>query len=291
MMEASELKKRKRGLPWVQTPTYAPPVDAAELFPAEGSAKGAEHARKMSRSKHARDFPFEVVARAQPAGAEQPHVAPGTAFGDMPTPLPDAADQELVSSIRPSLSREAKDPFHDWEVGDRYKMTRPLGHGSYGEVAEAIDTQTGRRVAIKRIQHIFDQLVDAKRIYREIFILRRLKNPQIVDLLDVIVPDGRRRMTDLYLVFEFVDTDLYKLILSAQYLTTPHVQTFLYQILVGLKFMHSANVIHRDVKPANILLNEDCSLKVWRFVLLVFGGMLVSLLVVVAGPSDSRVVV
>ena len=59
-----------------------------------------------------------------------------------------------------------------------------------------------------------------------------------------------------------VDTDLYKLIMSPQYLTTEHIQTFLYQILVALKYIHSFSVIHRDLKPANILLNEDCSLKV-----------------------------
>jgi mitogen-activated protein kinase 1/3 len=59
-----------------------------------------------------------------------------------------------------------------------------------------------------------------------------------------------------------VDTDLYKLIMSPQYLTTEHIQTFLYQMLAGLKYLHSSSVIHRDLKPANILLNEDCSLKV-----------------------------
>lgn len=66
-------------------------------------------------------------------------------------------------------------------------------------------------------------------------------------------------------VFEFVDTDLYKLILSEQYLSTEHIQTFLYQLLCGLKYMHSAHVIHRDMKPANILLNEDCSLRICDF--------------------------
>jgi mitogen-activated protein kinase 1/3 len=59
-----------------------------------------------------------------------------------------------------------------------------------------------------------------------------------------------------------VDTDLYKLIMSPQYLTSEHIQTFLYQMLAGLKYIHSHSVIHRDLKPANILLNEDCSLKV-----------------------------
>ena len=71
--------------------------------------------------------------------------------------------------------------------------------------------------------------------------------------------------TDLYMVFDYVDTDLYKLIMSPQYLTTEHIQTFLYQMVAGIKYIHSASVIHRDLKPANILLNEDCSLKICDF--------------------------
>jgi mitogen-activated protein kinase 1/3 len=77
--------------------------------------------------------------------------------------------------------------------------------------------------------------------------------------------ESDRSLDDLYLVFEYVDTDLHKLLLSAQYLSPAHIQTFLYQILLGLKYLHSANVIHRDIKPANILLYEDCSLKICDF--------------------------
>ncbi|RLN86562.1 hypothetical protein DYB28_011134, partial [Aphanomyces astaci] len=75
-------------------------------------------------------------------------------------------------------------------------------------------------------------------------------------------PPSYATFNDLYLVFEFVDTDLHKLIMSPQYLTTRHIQVFLYQLLCALKYIHSANVIHRDMKPANILVNEDCTLKV-----------------------------
>jgi serine/threonine protein kinase len=70
----------------------------------------------------------------------------------------------------------------------------------------------------------------------------------------------------LYLIFDFVDTDLAKIIRSNQYMTQGHVQFILYQILLGIKYMHCANVIHRDVKPANILVNcADCTIKIADF--------------------------
>ena len=72
-------------------------------------------------------------------------------------------------------------------------------------------------------------------------------------------------LNDLYLVFEYVDTDLQKLIGSRQYLSIMHVKTFLYQLLLAVKYTHSANVIHRDIKPANILLYENCVLKLCDF--------------------------
>ena len=156
-------------------------------------------------------------------------------------------------------------------------MVKILGHGSYGEVALATDTsashsQTSKNVAIKRISNVFSQEIDAKRIYREIFILRNLKQQCVINLLDVLrgsSGSSEDKTADdsetLYLIFEFVDTDLYKLIMSPQYLSIDHIKYFMYQMLQGLNYVHSANVIHRDLKPANILLNEDCSLKICDF--------------------------
>lgn len=65
-------------------------------------------------------------------------------------------------------------------------------------------------------------------------------------------------LDDLYLVFELVDTDLNKLLLSAQYLSTQHIQTFLYQILLGVHYLHSANVIHRYKHPTAYWLTDHC---------------------------------
>jgi serine/threonine protein kinase len=65
-----------------------------------------------------------------------------------------------------------------------------------------------------------------------------------------------------YLVQELMEADMHQIIRSQQPLTDAHYQYFLYQILRGLKFIHSSNVLHRDLKPGNLLVNADCELKV-----------------------------
>jgi mitogen-activated protein kinase 1/3 len=100
------------------------------------------------------------------------------------------------------------DDFSDWEVGERYKLQRMLGRGSYGEVAQALDLDQGRTdayVAIKRIPSPFDEELDAIRLFREIHLLRRLRGHEcVIQLLDVVQPptDDLKDFHDLYLVFE-----------------------------------------------------------------------------------------
>ena len=68
------------------------------------------------------------------------------------------------------------------------------------------------------------------------------------------------------MVFECMDTDFQKLTKDeTQDLTIQHVRHFLYQTLLGMKYIHSARILHRDIKPANLLLTESCDLKVCDF--------------------------
>jgi mitogen-activated protein kinase 1/3 len=142
-----------------------------------------------------------------------------------------------------------------------YQYVRHLGKGSYGSVCAADHRATGKRVAIKRIINIWNNLLDTKRILREIHILRQLDHRCIVPIFDLLMPTNLSDFNDLYVVFEFVDTDLEKLIKSDQFFENVHIQYMAYQLCLGLRYTHSAHVLHRDIKPANVLVNQNCSLK------------------------------
>ncbi|KAK4778548.1 hypothetical protein SAY86_006076 [Trapa natans] len=80
-----------------------------------------------------------------------------------------------------------------------------------------------------------------------------------------MLPPSRREFRDIYVVFELMESDLHQVIKANDDLTPEHYQFFLYQLLRGLKFIHTANVFHRDLKPKNILANADCKLKICDF--------------------------
>ncbi|KAL1819861.1 hypothetical protein DCAR_0416162 [Daucus carota subsp. sativus] len=158
-----------------------------------------------------------------------------------------------------------KEFFTEYGEANRYQIQEVVGKGSYGVVGSAVDTHTGERVAIKKINDVFDHVSDATRILREIKLLRLLKHPDIVEIKHIMLPPSRREFRDIYVVFELMESDLHQVIRANDDLTPEHHQFFLYQLLRSLKYMHSANVFHRDLKPKNILANADCKLKICDF--------------------------
>uniref|UniRef100_A0A804RJ20 mitogen-activated protein kinase n=1 Tax=Zea mays TaxID=4577 RepID=A0A804RJ20_MAIZE len=157
------------------------------------------------------------------------------------------------------------DFFTEYGEGSRYKIEEVIGKGSYGVVCSAVDTHTGEKVAIKKINDIFEHVSDATRILREIKLLRLLRHPDIVEIKHILLPPSRREFRDIYVVFELMESDLHQVIKANDDLTPEHYQFFLYQLLRGLKYIHTANVFHRDLKPKNILANADCKLKICDF--------------------------
>lgn len=157
------------------------------------------------------------------------------------------------------------DFFTEYGEGNRYKIEEVIGKGSYGVVCSAYDTHVGEKVAIKKINDIFEHVSDATRILREIKLLRLLRHPDIVEIKHILLPPSRREFKDIYVVFELMESDLHQVIKANDDLTPEHYQFFLYQLLRGLKYIHTANVFHRDLKPKNILANADCKLKICDF--------------------------
>lgn len=164
-------------------------------------------------------------------------------------------------------SKKLKEMEFFTEYGDanRYKILEVIGKGSYGVVCAAIDTHTGEKVAIKKIHDIFEHISDAIRILREVKLLRLLRHPDIVEIKSIMLPPSKREFKDIYVVFELMESDLHQVIKANDDLTREHHQFFLYQMLRALKYMHTANVYHRDLKPKNILANANCKLKVCDF--------------------------
>eukprot|EP01059_Diplonema_ambulator_P022003 TRINITY_DN3663_c0_g1_i5.p1 TRINITY_DN3663_c0_g1~~TRINITY_DN3663_c0_g1_i5.p1 ORF type:complete len:309 (+),score=62.28 TRINITY_DN3663_c0_g1_i5:50-976(+) len=162
------------------------------------------------------------------------------------------------------------------EISNRWRVTTYLSGGSYGEVCGAVDTLTGHKVAIKRVYKakgaegevvIVDEPFLAKRIYREIKLLSHFNHDNILGLVHVMIqPEAPAALTKLYLVMECMDTDLSQIIRDPSVnITGEHIQYFMFQIFHGLKCLHDAGVIHRDLHPGNILLNTENDIKICDF--------------------------
>ncbi|CAK9436513.1 uncharacterized protein LODBEIA_P10710 [Lodderomyces beijingensis] len=173
-------------------------------------------------------------------------------------------------------------------IDRRFKIIKELGHGAYGIVCSAkyddgsqqkaasnltdgnnlSSSADGSYVAIKKITNIFSKKILCKRALREIKLLqffRGHKNITCLYDLDVIPNPLTGDFNEIYLYEELMECDMHQIIRSGQPLTDSHYQSFIYQILCGLKYIHSADVLHRDLKPGNLLVNADCELKICDF--------------------------
>ena len=111
------------------------------------------------------------------------------------------------------------------------------------------------------MENIFEDETDCKRILREVSLMLKLKHPFLVELIEILYPSKPKTFDTLYVVMEYAESDLKKIIKSNINLEMLHIQTIVYNLLCSIKYMHESNVLHRDLKPANVLLNEDCTVK------------------------------
>nr|KAF6373202.1 cyclin dependent kinase 2 [Pipistrellus kuhlii] len=145
---------------------------------------------------------------------------------------------------------------------ENFQKVEKIGEGTYGVVYKAKNKLTGEVVALKKIRLDTETEGVPSTAIREISLLKELNHPNIVKLLDVIHTENK-----LYLVFEFLHQDLKKF-MDASALTgipLPLVKSYLFQLLQGLAFCHSHRVLHRDLKPQNLLINAEGSIKLADF--------------------------
>jgi serine/threonine protein kinase len=142
-----------------------------------------------------------------------------------------------------------------------YTVIEKLGEGTYGEVFKARHNETNEMVVLKRI-HIdyHDDGVPVETI-REVSILKDVQHVNIVTLLDVLPSESR-----ITLVLEQMDRDLQYFIRTTRNPINPALlRSYAFQLLCGVAYLHSNRIVHRDIKPDNILINRKGLLKLTDF--------------------------
>ncbi|KAI5778434.1 kinase-like domain-containing protein [Geopyxis carbonaria] len=145
-----------------------------------------------------------------------------------------------------------------------YQRIEKIGEGTYGVVYKAKDLKNNNQiVAMKKIRlEAEDEGVPSTAI-REISLLKEMNDPNIVRLLNIIA-DGHK----VYLVFEFLDLDLKKYmeaIPAGMPLGADMVKRFMSQLVSGVKYCHAHRILHRDLKPQNLLIDKEGNLKLADF--------------------------
>ena len=135
-----------------------------------------------------------------------------------------------------------------FELDSRYKVVDYLGAGAYGVVCAAHDTLQHCIVAIKKCKKVFQSRTLAKRTLREVRLLRLLNHENIVKIKTILPPRDLYSYNEIYIVFEIMETDLAQIIRSPQCLHNEHIQYFTFQIVMGLHYLHSIGILHRDLK-------------------------------------------
>ncbi|KAG7951526.1 hypothetical protein I3843_12G011100 [Carya illinoinensis] len=180
--------------------------------------------------------------------------------------LQEYVDGEHVAAGWPAwLSAVAGEAIQGWIPlrGEAFEKLEKIGQGTYSSVFRARNTETGRIVALKKVQFDNFEPESVRFMAREIMILRRLDHPNIIKLEGLITS---RLSCSIYLVFDYMEHDITGLLSCPDIkFSESQIKCYMKQLLSGLDHCHSRGVMHRDIKGSNILVNNRGILKVADF--------------------------
>ena len=155
-----------------------------------------------------------------------------------PTPPPSKTDHILHQSVRRCTNTtEFNLSGTRFEIDAKYKPIKAIGHGAYGIVIACRNEKTGEKVAIKKIPGAFNDIIEAKRVLREIKLLLTFEHDNLMHALEILRPPATSKFQDIYIVSPLMETDLHRIIYSKQSLSDDHTQYFVYQILRALRYV------------------------------------------------------
>lgn len=146
---------------------------------------------------------------------------------------------------------------------ENYAKIEKIGEGTYGVVYKGRNKKTGEIVALKKIRMESEEEGVPSTTIREISLLKELDHPNIVKLTDVLMQEQK-----LYLVFEFLKMDLKKYMdtfRSGTMIDPELVKSYTYQIIQGIVYCHKRRILHRDLKPQNLLIDQNGCIKLADF--------------------------
>lgn len=186
------------------------------------------------------------------------------ARSDGPKTPPEPTVKFVKIKVRPAVIRTVEKVHNDFEIRttNTFKRGKLVGKGTYGEVYKATDLQSNSPVALKYVKMEREHEGIPITTIREIILLRSLNHPNIVKLNAIVYSDNLRDFAT-YLSFEYMNHDLLGILHNEKYnFCEDFIFVIFKQILEGVNYCHSRNIIHRDLKCSNILLNSLGEVKV-----------------------------
>ncbi|KAJ3035650.1 serine/threonine protein kinase, CMGC, CDC2/CDK sub [Rhizophlyctis rosea] len=241
------------------------PIDSQDNGQEEGELEEGELEGDDANGVESKAGPAESVARRslKPKGSpghNGPMSAPSSPYVPLRSPMEDRVKPRMESM---TLKFTGCSPISEYEEKAK------VGEGTFGIVKIAYHKHTGDKCALKQILMHNEKEGMPITALREIKLLKKLRHPNIVTLKEMAYSEGNRQAKQqgrLYMVFEYMDHDLTGLLDNPQVTFKPeHVKCYMKQLLEGTSYLHKNGILHRDMKSANILVDNKGHLKLADF--------------------------